>query len=94
MPCRGGRVGVIRAFKQSLDHLIRPLQDRGRDRQTEGLGGLEGSDGFRAAADDREHRRAVLCRDAAIYPARTTALIMGGSYALRVWVVRPSWRSR
>jgi len=26
---------------QLLDHLIRPLQERRRERQTEGLGGLE-----------------------------------------------------
>ena len=28
----------------SLDHLIRPLQERRRDRQAEGLGGLEVDD--------------------------------------------------
>ena len=36
--CRGTRGGP------SLDHLIRPLQERRRDRQAEGLGGLEVDD--------------------------------------------------
>jgi hypothetical protein len=31
----------------SLDHLIRPLQERRRDRQAEGLGGLEVDDQFK-----------------------------------------------
>jgi hypothetical protein len=29
-----------------LDHLIRPLQERGRDYQAQGLGGLEVDDEF------------------------------------------------
>jgi len=30
--------------RRSLDHLVRPLQERRRDRQAEGLGGLEVDD--------------------------------------------------
>ena len=33
--------GDVRHLVVLLDHLIRPLQERRRDRQAEGLGGLE-----------------------------------------------------
>jgi hypothetical protein len=35
---------VIQAFKQSLNHLIRPQQEPRRDREAEGLGGLQVDD--------------------------------------------------
>jgi len=37
-------VGPLFGSHASLDHLIRPLQERRRDRQAEGLGGLEVDD--------------------------------------------------
>ena len=37
-------IGGERAARALLDHLIRPLQERRRDRQAEGLGGLEVDD--------------------------------------------------
>jgi hypothetical protein len=39
---QGGSQGCLVA--KLLDHLIRPLQERGRDRQAEGLGGLQVDD--------------------------------------------------
>ena len=41
-----------------LNHLIRPLQERRRDRQAEGLGGLEVDDEFEVRAARRGGRRA------------------------------------
>src|SRR6266851_796904 len=34
-------LSMVALLRRSLDHLIRPLQERRRDRQAEGLGGLE-----------------------------------------------------